>query len=316
MPNLKLTNLEILQALGMVMGVSRTPSEWDDETKADARMMIRAGLRAFYNCDHEWNFLERTFAEPASDAYETGTVAIDGAGVVTLTGGTFPSWAVDGILRVDGHTVYVTTRTDDTHLIISHDGLTVAAGTTYALHRWRVGLPDDFAEFLGGVVYSQANRSKLLRGVMNDTQIRLQYAANFKTGDTSLYSVVAGGDTGATSQWYLTFWPTMDSEALVTGTYRASPEDGLDATDILLDDDYVQVGQVHSATILASILAAAEEYYTGQPGAHAAKFRMLLDASIAKDKKSQGPISHADPRIDPTRYSLLYHTPDYSDGLI
>lgn len=316
MATLKLTNEEVLTALGLVMGVSRSVSNWDTQTRDDARQMIREGLRKFFNCGHQFNFLERPYVKspPSDDGFKTGTVTVSG-GTVTLVGGTWPLWAEDGILRVDGQSAYVTDRTSGTVLTISNDGLAAAALSKFSLHRWRYPLPDDFGEFIGGVVYARgSNRGRALRGGNNDNEIRLRYAVNFRTGDTSMYAVVPGSDADA-SKTYFAFWPTMDAESTVAGTYRTVPADQLNA-DITLDGSLVQVGQVHSGTLLAAILAAAEDYYHGGPGAHAARFETLLAASISHDKKMAGPVIPRGLTAEQARRaSLLDHTPVYNDLL-
>lgn len=312
MATLKLTNAEILSSLGLVMGVDRDAGQWDATTQSDARAIIRDGLRKVFNCGHLWRFLERPFvhATPTDDGYATGTVAVTG-GVATLTGGTWPTWAADGILRVDGHSLYVTERTSATVLTMSHSGIVADALSTYELYRYRAALPDNFGEFIGGVVYGEDDKGKQLVGI-NDNQIRLFYAANFRTGCTTKYAIQAGSDTDA-AKWYFLYWPTMDAEAAVTATYRGVPEDNLDADDLTVDGTVVQGGQVHSGMILSAILSAAEDYYSDGAGPHTARFDKALAASIAHDLKTQGPIMpHGMTPAQARRLSLFNHAPTYN----
>jgi hypothetical protein len=313
MASLSLTTSEVLGALALVMGVSRNAADWDSDTESDARQMIRDGLRKFFNCGHQWNFLERPYvkAAPSNDGYNTGTVTVAN-GTVTLAGGVWPTWAEDGILRVDGQSVYVTDRVSDTVLTISHDGLAAAALSTYSLHRWRFPLPDDFGEFIGGVVYSRGeNRGKPIRKGENENEIRLRYAANFREGDTGMYCITPGRDTDVADN-YFAFWPTMDAESVIAATYRAVPADQLHATDLTTDGAVVQVGPVHSGTLLKAILAAAEEYYNDEPGVHSAAFADALQKSIAHDKRMAGPVMPDGMDEEQARaMALFYHVPTY-----
>jgi hypothetical protein len=76
----------------------------------------------------------RELGWPRQTEYSTGTVAI-AAGVVTLTGGTFPVWDADKMTFVYGGTYYtVSVRTDGTHITLTDTSLTVAGPVAYALY--------------------------------------------------------------------------------------------------------------------------------------------------------------------------------------
>lgn len=313
MATLALTTTEILKAVGMVAGISRNPADHDAQTQEDIRAMIRAGMRSFFNpvtADgqvHTWRFLERPWIADGETPYATGTVTI-ASGTVTLTGGTWPTWAADGMLVVGGQAYAVTARTSGTVLTIAQQGA-AETDADYSLYRWRYGLPSDFAEFIGGVVFQRDNYGKPLRPV-TDPEARLRWATNFRIDDPMVYAVQSGGADDA-SAWYVEVWPSLPAASSITGTYRSTPEDQLDASD-LTEDSVIHIDAVHAGTLLASICAATEEYYFGQPGVQAAKYQRLLLASIAHDRATQGPIGVSrDPRINARAYSLLYHNPTY-----
>lgn len=318
--SLSLTNAEINRAIAVVAGVNRSASSWDTAFLSDARDIIRSGLRRFYNPTnpdgsvHQWRFLERKWEDHGLVEFSTGTVTVS-TGTVTLAGGTWPAWAADGILRVDGRSLYVTIRTDGTTLTIDHTGVAHAALTTFTLHRWRYGLPTDFSEFIDGVVYSKGNNQAYLLRSRLESEIRKRYAANFKTGDTSLYAVTKG-QTADTSEWYFTFWPTANTDAYFSGRYRAAPEDELDNSDLTALGATVQIEAVHAETLMAAIQAAAEEFYNDAPGVHAQRFQTRLLASIQLDRHTQGPVDFSEePGLNRRRLALLNHTPTYNDLL-
>jgi hypothetical protein len=296
MASLNLSNQEILQAIATVAGISRE-LDWDDSTKQDVWTIIRSGLRRFYSADgeHQWSFMERKFYAAYSAPYSTGTVAVTG-GVVTLSGGTWPTWAKDGVLVTGGTTLFITDREDNTHLsALSNTGVVVTAGSSYVIYRWRYPLPDDFGEFLDRVSYNHPTYGRLLRST-TEAEIRLRWVATFQTGQTCMYAIVPGNtsvavdDGGDPSRWYFHFWPTFDANAAVAAEYRAVPLDQItSATDLLTDaDTIIQADAVHAETMLAAILAATEEFYNDQPGVHSARYASALQTSIMLDRRSQG----------------------------
>ncbi|MBM3191018.1 MAG: hypothetical protein FJZ90_20155, partial [Chloroflexi bacterium] len=70
--------------------------------------------------------------------YGTGTIGAT-FGVVTLSGGTWPSWVAGGALVVGGATYYVKTRDSDTQVTLASNLVTIAASSTYQVSK----SPDD-----------------------------------------------------------------------------------------------------------------------------------------------------------------------------
>src|SRR5262245_53590974 len=74
----------------------------------------RAAVSAYQNLptDHDWQFYRRVFSIPTVPAYSTGTVEYDHTGgaverQLTLTGGTWPTWAAYGYVSIAGQTFQV-----------------------------------------------------------------------------------------------------------------------------------------------------------------------------------------------------------------
>lgn len=103
----------------------------------------------------DWRYLQRphTFSSVAN--YTTGTVEYDHEGgasprIVTLTTGTWPSWAVYGVLQLDSKFYRVQSRLSGTTLQIREEynpGADVAAGSTFRLFREAYTLPLDYSSF-------------------------------------------------------------------------------------------------------------------------------------------------------------------------
>lgn len=121
----------------------------------------RAVIRAYDEVvhAHEWTFLRGTYRIHCHAAEDTGTVDYDHSTyTVTLTGGTWPSWAATASLYLDDVVCDVASRTDDTTLVLSstaNPGADVADGTFTIFPRW-YSLPGDFldmADPLGESLY-------------------------------------------------------------------------------------------------------------------------------------------------------------------
>lgn len=413
--NLNLVNLELLQNIAMVAGINRDPTLWSDQTKTDVRLCIRRGLAKFYQPQplpnstiHQWRFLERKFYASYQAPYTTGVVGISG-GTATISGGTWPSWKLDAILRTGNQSLFVVAAPTTPTLTLANtaydnsavtfDGtlikftnasgnsntLVVAGSTGYtvgesdvgryvsitsgsnltvgvyqitsintstnawtlsnaniayaatgavdggvalmgdavSLHKWRVPLPADFAEFLGNVTYSGGLFNTCLRNV-SDEEIRLRYTANFTEGNTSMYSIQHGssvdglvGTTGEDAhKWYMSFWPTFSVDAAIIGLFRSSPLDNLDDDDITepTEDETVHIDAVHSSTMLAAILSCVDEAYNDRyDGVYHQLFITRLAASIAHDRHAQAAQDFAAryPGLDNRAMSLLGHVPYY-----
>jgi hypothetical protein len=155
--NIGLTYTEIKRQVGTAVGVDPDPTAWDSDTSTKMADAIEAGLRQFYwpPNGHVWSFLSPTQAQlEVHGAYETGTVAVT-LGVVTLTTGTFPSWAAQGDLWVDGGYYPVSTRDSSTQVTLVDTTLTGLSGETYSLKHREYDLPDDFGGLLEPFTYRQ-----------------------------------------------------------------------------------------------------------------------------------------------------------------
>lgn len=93
----------------------------------------------------DWPFLLRHGVIDFVAPYTTGTIAITTATTtVTLSGGTWPSWAASGHLVIDSQLYEVASRDSDTQLTLSEtfNGDTISAGS-YTLMQYRYTLPTD-----------------------------------------------------------------------------------------------------------------------------------------------------------------------------
>lgn len=125
-----------------------------DATKAASQQHARA-VQIAYNAmptRHAWNYYWTLGRITTSAPYSTGTVEFDLTGGaterrLTLTGGTWPTWAGGGYVSIGGSTYQAERRVSSTVLTLaessSPDG-DLAAGTAYTLIRDTYPLPADF----------------------------------------------------------------------------------------------------------------------------------------------------------------------------
>lgn len=289
--------------------------------------------------------IDNTAVDSESIVFNGTTIsatATSGSRTITMAGGSAHT-VVDGdvgkVLQITAGTNFIagqytvesvntTAQTWTLDAVVSSGSASAMVGATgfaYVLYRYRYPLPANFAEFIGAVTYSNGSTTCLLKNT-DDKEIRLRYGNNFRIGQTNMYSIQHGSsselevdaETGLdAARWYISFWPTLDSEATVTSIYRISPLDNLDEDDITdPDSDFynsVQVDPVHAETLMAAILSAVDEIYNDRiDGIYHTLFLTRLAASIAHDRHVQGNQDFWNHRHTNNRaFYLLNHLPTY-----
>lgn len=127
-----------------------------DESGLNVRNAKRAILNAYRDLanKHAWSYHVRQRLLQTVASYSTGTVAFDYTGganerQLTLTTGTWPSWAEYGRVIIDNVHYEVERRISDSILTLreeSNPGADVAASTTYEIYRNSYPLPANFRQ--------------------------------------------------------------------------------------------------------------------------------------------------------------------------
>lgn len=286
---LSVTYTTLRREIGRLLRWPREPANWSPDQALDGDDIIASGLRQFYapaimdgdNRAHRWSFLLVKSTLLTVAPYETGTVTIVD-GVVTLASGTFPSWAAQGELVVDGGVYAVNTRDSGTQVTLHDTSLDVDAGTTYSLVRVAYDLPDDFAGLYGDLTYRPLNTPMVGR-IRETTEDRLRGQYDYGGSQSGQPCACAvrpatfdGQEEGSRSE--LVIWPRADRVYELTYRYSVRAE--------MLDDDnpYPLGGMEHGETILQACLAAAELKFLDRIGEQQQKFLERLKASIEKDR--------------------------------
>jgi len=128
-----------------------TENDANENIRRDARRAVLEAIDEFPSA-HEWTYYYARGRITTVASYNTGTIAYDHAGgaaerLVTLTDGTWPSWAAYGTILIDSVPYEVATRESSTTLTLSvnsNPGADVAAEETYTIYRDIYPMPIDF----------------------------------------------------------------------------------------------------------------------------------------------------------------------------
>lgn len=229
---------------------------------------------------HEWSFLSPRAILMTNAPYSTGTVAVVN-GVVTLTGGTFPSWAISGEIVIASDDfpsvpVQVSVRTDDTHITLANTAVNVIAGATYVLYRVTYSFPDSYAGLYYQEFVHRAGSVSLTRiPVKSDVQLRHRVADSFAVGVPTMAALRPSQFTNGT-RWDVAFYPYPNDEYALEYRYNINPDSFA---------EYPLGGMRYSEVLRESCLAYAEEKMHDDSRLHREKFDEQLRAAIQLDER-------------------------------
>lgn len=143
--NLYTTFGDMVQSLSDSMTIGSTVDRLGRQTRGAIRSAYRDITSRL-----QWNYLLRRSQIVTVDPYSTGTVTyVASTRTMTLTGGTFPTWAASGQILLNRNVYKVERYVSSTVLILLNGRCPtgdVASATTYQLVQCEYNLPDDFAE--------------------------------------------------------------------------------------------------------------------------------------------------------------------------
>lgn len=200
----------------------------DERTGRPLRMSKRSAseaLRSLHTA-HAWALYNGMRYVTTVAPYSTGTIAYDHSGgtserLVTLSGGTFPSWSTFGKILIAGVAYPVERYVDATHVVLDpnvNPGADVAALTTYTLYRDEYPMPVGFKTMgqLWNVTYDEE-----LDVVFQDQAGRDSVSNPSEPGDPE-YAYVTG-DSDYINNLSLVFLPPPDSVLVYRYEYQRSP---------------------------------------------------------------------------------------------
>lgn len=123
--------------------------------------------------------------------YDTGTIEYThSTKTVTLTGGTFPTWAGDGTINIDQVPYPIVSRTSATALVLAdanNPGDDVASGTEYTIYREMFTLPVDFGAMDN--IYRMQNGSPFPLDYLNPSEFIGTQAIDITPAEPFFYTI-------------------------------------------------------------------------------------------------------------------------------
>jgi hypothetical protein len=256
-----------------------------DQT-VDILQCIRDGLHYVYTA-HDWSFFKPVEDISTTAPYATGTVTI-AAGVVTLTGGTFPSWAADGILKVSNDYYSISLRNSGTSLTLDDTSVTVASATAFSLGRPEVPLDDSFEAIANDshlTYYPGQNECYPPLQQRHDQHLRTMQQANPYYERPVFYSVrTVEFDPTVGSRKRLAFYPTPDAAYVMRVPMILRPT--------MIDDtnQYPVGGETLAQLIVQACLMSVElDFYEKVDGRHTRRYYEMLPLAIKADLEKSAP---------------------------
>lgn len=276
----------LIERVGHELFGIRSGFSADQET--DILQCIRDGLQYVYSA-HDWSFFRPVEDISTTAPYTTGTVTI-ASGVVTLTGGTFPSWAADGILKVSNSYYSISLRNSGTSLTLDDTSVTVSSATAFSLGRPEIPLDDSFEAIANDSDLTYyPDQSQLYPPVRqrHDQAIRTMQQANPYYDRPIYYSVrTVEFDPTVGSRKRLAFHPTPDAAYVLRVPMLLRPT-MIDAT-----NQYPVGGETLAQLIVEACLSAVElDFYEKVDGRHTQMFRAMLPLAIAADQQKSSSTS-------------------------
>lgn len=201
---------------------------------------------------------DRSSSIAINGSYETGTIAItNGSATLTLTGGTWPSWAASGEVMIDGQWYGVSSRDSDSQLTLasSYVGSDLTA-SSYVIYQDAYAISDDAMETGQDLLYGE-NWLWGQRPISYDELLRRkQY---YTTGNDYPYA-------WAFANRSIFIWPFPTESALVYYTYRKLPDSVASyGTSVNLDVDDAQLTLLYRAVDVAMKTRGLYHSHAGNP---------------------------------------------------
>ncbi len=279
---------------------------FSSDQQSDIGDCLNDGLRRVYAA-HNWSFL-RPLADVVTTApYATGTVTI-ASGVVTLTGGTFPSWAASGVLKVSNRYYSVASRGSDTQITLDDTSVTVASAASFQLARPEIALDATFDSVSNDsdlTYYPSAESWYPPVKWRHDATIRHLEGTNPEFDRPVFYSVrTVSFDPTVGSRKVLALYPAPDKVYTLRVPMILRP--------VLLDavNLYPIGGEVLAQVMLEACLASAEVNFEEREHVHEKRFMELIGLAIREDQERSSPTSLGadNPRSERRQFGIL----DYS----
>lgn len=225
----RITAMDLQERLILMLG-----GKANDDSVTEIRTAIRQALRTV-SAEHQWPYYHDFMHLTTSEVYDTGEVAyVASTRTATLTGGTFPTWAGQGVLLIDSKHARVETRVSATEVLLRADDAPPDDFTgDYTMYQYQYTLDTDYNIYkVGKIQVDQANWIEYVPPGLFETEVRRQWLT---TGGRPRWFTISR-DIASTGQNLLSLWPYPTTELRCRFGFYRHPKD-------IRTWDY-QVGQV------------------------------------------------------------------------
>lgn len=259
-------------------------SGYSADQTLDIEECIKDGLHDVYAA-HAWSFFRPVKPITTSAPYSTGTITV-ASGVVTLTTGTWPSWAAQGVLELDDEYYEVSSRDSDSQITLEDTSLTEATDSSYELSRMEYDLPTGFEAIVGDTLEYQPGQSDFYPPVSrkhDEELMRLQQDDPYT--DRPIYFSLRTSEFDPTvgSRRVLALYPPADAAYVLKVPMK------LRSTMIDETNQYPVGAESLSQLITEACLAAAERNFDDSQSIHTKRFQELLPMAITADMEMTSP---------------------------
>lgn len=214
----QMTAIDLQQKLIRMVG-----GEADPESVSDIRAAIRQAMR-MVSAEHTWPYYQGYLHLDTEEEYTTGTIAyVASTRTVTLTGGTWPSWAEQGVVLVDTFHARVDVVSSSTVLtVIADDAPTEDFTGDFTIYQYQFTLPTDENIYkVGKIQIDQSNWLDYIAPGLFETDVRRQYLT---TGGRPRWFTISR-DRRNTGQRLLSLWPYPTTVLRCRMAYVRHPRD-------------------------------------------------------------------------------------------
>lgn len=191
----------------------------DAESVQDCREAINDALVALW-AEHEWPWYSGSTALLLNTPYSTGTVTyVASTRTFTLTGGTFPTWAIYGTIRIGSEEARVTRRNSSTSITVE-DGSAftsdLASATSYTLFRGEYPLEGGLRKIANVYLEGRPHYLEYL------PSLEFHFRRNTAGGAVPRWYTVQK-DRFSEGELVLCLWPYPDQEYSLRYQYMKTP---------------------------------------------------------------------------------------------
>ena len=214
----RITAMDLQERLILMLG-----GQANDDSVTKIRIAIRQALRNV-SAAHQWPYYHDYMHLTTNEVYDTGEISyVASTRTVTLTGGTFPTWAASGVIIIDTKHVRVETRTSGTVIVVRSDDAPVDDFTgDYTMYQYQYSLDTDYnIHKFGKIQVDQSNWMEYIPPGLFETEVRRQALT---TGGRPRWFTISR-DIANTGQTLLSMWPYPTTELRCRFGYVRHPKD-------------------------------------------------------------------------------------------